>query len=1146
MTTQEYKRRLTAILSADVEGYSRLMQEDEEATVRTITAYRTAMTHLIEQYRGRVVDSPGDNILAEFTSVVDAVNCAVEIQRELAERNAELPDNRKMKFRIGVNLGDVLEEGKRIYGDGVNIAARMEGLAEGGGISISGTVYDAIQNKIGLEYEYLGEHQVKNIDKPVRAYRVLSFPGAAAHRVVKAKRAAGRTWRNAMVGAALVVLAGAALALWQFYWRAPKIEPASKEKMAFPLPDKPSIAVLPFVNMSGDPGQEFLVDGITENIITALSGVSKLFVIARNSTFTYKGKPVKVQQVAEDLGVRYVLEGSITRSGDRIRVTAQLIDALKGHHLWAERYDREMKDIFGLQDDLAMRILRGVGLKIMSGEDAFVGGYPKSLDVFLKMLKAQEHLRVFNIDDNNRARIISEECMALEPDFWGSHALVGSVHTMDYFLGSTRDPVKSLLTAIQYLEKAVALSDRAKGRVYPTLGYLYSMKKDYDKAIELGEKAIALVPSGAEAHAWLAMSLNYAGRVQEAIPLFEKAIRLNPFPPSFYYMNLGNSYRLLGRFEEAVAMYKKTIALSPNNIIAYANLAGTCGLMGKEEEAKAAAAEILRLNPKWSIEYYAKTSLFKDKDRVIEGLRKAGLPEKPPLPLPDKPSIAVLPFTNMSDDKNQEYFSDGMTEDLITDLSKISGLFVIARNSTFVYKGKAVNVQQIGRELGVKYVLEGSVRRAGDQLRINAQLVDATTGQHLWAERYDGSMKDVFSLQDKINGKIVAALAVKLTADEKSLVYKKETTNLAAYEEFLKGREHYHKFTIEDLAKAMGCFKKAIELDPNYRRAKAMLALLYNSIASRGAGMCNALNLNYVEARLRARQYLINEMGEPTSITYLLSGHMNLTLRQWDEAISHYEKALALDPNDALIRFGMSWGLNMSGRPAEGMEQAKSGMRLDPLNPARYLAQIGIAHFCKGEWQSAVTASEQALKLNPEDGVWWVVVASAYGHLGRNEEAKAAYQAYREQQGGIHLWLYFWPFKDRQVEEAFVEGLMKAGWSGGGMASLHVSSQDQITGHDLKAFYYPSTLRGSVGGSDWSLEHAKDGTVTFRGAGLPEGADKGRSWLEGDKICTQFQKLNAGLPFFRTTFRNPRGTPQGNDEYLGFSDLYALAFSKVK
>ena len=272
------------------------------------------------------------------------------------------------------------------------------------------------------------------------------------------------------------------------------------------------------------------------------------------------------QQVAQDLGVRYVLEGSVARSGDSIRVTAQLIDALKGHHLWAERYDRELKDLFALQDELAMNIMKGIGLKLTRGEEVLHGKRPQNIQVLMKLWQGTEYLRAFNIDANNRARIIAQECMALEPDYWANYYFLGGVHMMDYYLGSTKNPVRSLESAIECLEKAVALTNDAKGSIYPMLGNLYAMKKHYNQAIKLGEEAIAIVPNGADAHAWLAMSLTFAGRANDAIPLFEKAMRLNPLPPAFYYLNFGNAYRLLGRFEEAVAMYKKTIVACPHYV----------------------------------------------------------------------------------------------------------------------------------------------------------------------------------------------------------------------------------------------------------------------------------------------------------------------------------------------------------------------------------------------------------------------------------------------------------------------------------------------------------------------------------------------------------------------------------------------------
>src|SRR5512139_1615898 len=418
MTTQEVKRKLIAILSADVKGYSRLMGEDEKGTVRTLNAYKEVITGLIQHHHGRVVDAPGDNVLAEFVSVVDAVECAVEIQKELKTRNAELSENCRMEFRIGVNLGDVIEDGEQILGDGVNIAARLESLSEPGGICISGTAFDQVRNKLNLGYKYLGEQTVKNILEPVRVYRVLMEPEAAG-KVIGEKKISPRRWQKPVLGlVGILILIAGAVAIWQFGLRpsAPALEKADPKKMVLPLPDKPSIAVLPFVNMSDDPKQGYLSDGITENIITGLSKIPRLFVIARNSTFVYKGKGVKVQQAAEDLGVRYVLEGSVQRSGNRVRVTAQLIDALTGNHLWAERYDRDLKDIFALQDEITIKILHGVRVKLtMGGEVSISQKYAEKyyrgkqgLDCYLKLMEASGYYQRFNIQDNNMARRMIE------------------------------------------------------------------------------------------------------------------------------------------------------------------------------------------------------------------------------------------------------------------------------------------------------------------------------------------------------------------------------------------------------------------------------------------------------------------------------------------------------------------------------------------------------------------------------------------------------------------------------------------------------------------------------------------------------------------------------------------------------------------
>ncbi|UCD79161.1 MAG: tetratricopeptide repeat protein [Desulfobacterales bacterium] len=605
------------------------MQEDEAATIRTLEESKRLMRELIEQFKGRVVDAPGDNLLAEFGSVVDAAECAVQIQQKLKIKNSELPDNRRMDFRIGVNLGDVIEEADRIYGDGVNIAARIEGLAEPGKVCISRTAYDHIKNKLELGYEYLGEHYVKNIADPVRVYRVLMEPKDVG-KVIGEKRFLGRISRKAALAAIIaLVLVAIGLIGWNLYLhQARSIEPASLEKMAYPLPEIPSIAVLAFDNLSGDPEKEYFSDGITEEIITALSRTPKIFVIARNSTFTYKGKPVKVQQVAEELGVRYVLEGSVRMAGDKVRITAQLIDAITGRHLWAERYDRKLEDIFSIQDEITKKIITELQVKLTAGEQArILARGTDNLDAYLKFLQAH-HLGInFKPENNALARQLAEEAIALDPNWSQGYRSLGMIHLMDVFYRLTKTPAKSLERAYELGQKALALDEKSGNGQY-LLSVVYTLQHQHDKAIEYGTLAVELNPNNIFAQGNLARLLMNAGRPKESIPLYKKAIRLNPIAPSTHYYNLGYALWMMGGYQEALAAGEESRKRNPDEMFSHILLAGTYIGLGRNEDARSSAAEVLRINPNFTLEWMAKMVPWKNKDdvnRLIEDLRKAGL-----------------------------------------------------------------------------------------------------------------------------------------------------------------------------------------------------------------------------------------------------------------------------------------------------------------------------------------------------------------------------------------------------------------------------------------------------------------------------------------------------------------------------------------
>jgi adenylate cyclase len=577
-----------------------------------------------------MIDSPGDNVLGEFTSVVDAVQCAVAVQKELQARNAELPENRRMEFRIGINLGDVIEEEGRIYGDGVNIAARLEALADPGGICVSKTAFDHTESKLPLGYEYLGEQTVKNIAKPVGAYKVLMEPRVTvAEEIEKVK--ALPVWRRKAIftGAIAVLVAAIAVAIWNFYLRPPPIEPAFVEKMALSLPDKPSVAVLPFVNMSDDPKQEFFSDGISEDIINALVRWPTILVIPRSSSFIYKGKEVDAKQVGREMGVRYVLDGTVRREGNRLRITAQLIDVTTLQHLFSERYEREMKDIFAIQDEITMKILTAMRVSLSGeGVPSLRSKGTKDIEAYLKLLQAEAIFQTMNRATQAQARRLAEEAVALDPEYARAYTMIAVTIGNEVLLGVYKNRREALERAMALAEKAVQLDD-SEEMAHRCLGFIaILLNRDYEKAIAGAKRAVELAPNSVLAQTILGYFLYSAGRTEEAIPILKRAVALSPIPLPRTLSHLCIACRKARRYEEAVAVCRQLIQLEPNYIYPHLTLAATFAEMERMEEARAEITEVLRIDPKYMVKVVPRSFPWKDQaeiDRLIDSLRKAGL-----------------------------------------------------------------------------------------------------------------------------------------------------------------------------------------------------------------------------------------------------------------------------------------------------------------------------------------------------------------------------------------------------------------------------------------------------------------------------------------------------------------------------------------
>lgn len=575
------EQRVAAVLCADIKTNNQSMDKDNEEIAKSFNDFQELLDQIINEHRGRRRNRAEDNVVVEFTSVLNAVKCGMSLQQKIKEINKEHSAQGEIHLGMGINLGEVKSKGNDIRGHGVIVATRLEDLAEAGDICISGTVYDRIKRKLIFNYEYLGEQTFQAIDSPIRVYR-LKLDAAA-----------------------------------------PKTETATEVKLA--IPDKPSIAVLPFDNMSADPEQEYFSDGITEDILTDLSKLSGLLVISRNSTFVYKGKSVSTQQVSKDLGVRYVLEGSVRKSGNKIRITAQLIDATNNDHIWADRFDRELEDIFAVQDEVSRKIVSALEIKINSSEEKRLGyqgtGNIEAHDSFLR---GQEQLYIYTPDSMKNAIELFSRSIELDPNYAQAYAWKSRWLIVLFATGGNLPLKETVISALVLARKAVELDDLLPV-AHASLGWALMLNRKIEQAISEGKRAIILDPNFADGYMWLSTIFSIAGKGDEALELFEKAIRLNPYYGITYLFSHGLAYFVLGQYEKALPYFTKGVEDSPNFIPNHIFTTAIFGLQDREEEAHSSADKLVKLTPNYAD---LVANFFIDK-QIIEilhkGLNKAGL-----------------------------------------------------------------------------------------------------------------------------------------------------------------------------------------------------------------------------------------------------------------------------------------------------------------------------------------------------------------------------------------------------------------------------------------------------------------------------------------------------------------------------------------
>jgi adenylate cyclase len=924
------KRKLAAILAADVVGFSRLTGADEDRTLARLRALRSDLIDpAIAVHNGRVVKRTGDGAIVEFRSVVDAVRCAVEVQNAMIDRNAGVPEDSRIVFRIGIHLGDVVEESDGdLMGDGVNIAARLEGIAAPGAICLSEQAYWQVKGRLNVAVTDLGPTQLKNIAEPVRVYSVEVGKPAQAKpapetRPPNPKTRAARAPLAAGIAALLIMIA---LGAWYFLFAnrstivaAIAPAPTASSPVAPAEAKHLSIVVLPFANLSGDPAQDYFADGVTENLTSELSRIRDSFVIARNTAFTFKGKSLDAKEIGNELGVRYVLEGSVQREGARVRVNAQLIDAESGAHLWADRFEEDVADLFKLQDQVVSRLAGSLGyaLTYAEAEKGARSINPDAIDLTTRgwslIWRGQSQAPNERNERDNEVRALFDQALKIDPN--DPDALAGSsyIYFSDFFFGRSDAPTDYEAKVLGLANRAIALDPGNVRAYFAKASYLNSTHRP-SEGLGVADAGLAINPNFALLYVPRAVAEISLGRFEQAKADIERAMRLSPRDPyiGLFHVMTGRAEFGLGHLDAAIDEIHQAIDSNYRTYFVYTYLAAACAQAGKMDEAKTALAEARRLNPKltvkWMIEHTSSTPA------TLDGVCKAGLPEDVSAEAKHL-SIVVLPFANLSGDSSQDYFADGITENLTTELSRIRDSFVIARNSAFTFKGKAIDAKAIGKELGVRYVLEGSVQRDQNRVRVNAQLVDAESGAHIWADRFEEDVADLFKLQDQVVARLTNSLGnelIKAEADKSVRSKNPDAIDLdmrgraLLLTEFRPGANRK-----EIVHAAQALFERALTIDPNESDALADAAYTYH--------------VDY-----------FNEWITP-AIDYDA------------KVLGLVDRAIALAPDNVWAYCVKSFYLNASRRQNEGLHAIDEGLAINPNYPmlyhARAYAEISLGRY---------------------------------------------------------------------------------------------------------------------------------------------------------------------------------------------------------